>query len=34
LRGRRLYYGAAIGTKPDFAEIILDQVRAFQELPG
>lgn len=34
LRGRRLYYGAAIGTEPDFAEIILDQVRAFQELPG
>lgn len=34
LRGRRLYYGAAIGTKPDFAEIILDQVRAFQVPPG
>ncbi|MCX6969913.1 MAG: cobalamin biosynthesis protein CbiX [Verrucomicrobia bacterium] len=33
LRGRRLYYGAAIGTEPDFAEIILDQVRAFPELP-
>lgn len=29
LRGRRLYYGAAIGTEPGFADIILDQVRAF-----
>ncbi len=26
LRGRRLYYGAAIGTEPGFADIILDQV--------
>ncbi|MEI8310919.1 MAG: CbiX/SirB N-terminal domain-containing protein [Verrucomicrobiota bacterium] len=34
LRGRNLYYGAAIGTEPAFAEIILDQVRAFQSLPG
>jgi len=27
LRGRRLYYGSAIGTDPGFADIILDQVR-------
>jgi len=33
LRGRRLYYGAAIGTGPGFADIILDQVRAFQRSP-
>lgn len=33
LRGRRLYYGAAIGTEPGFAEIILDQVRGFQPSP-
>jgi sirohydrochlorin cobaltochelatase len=33
LRGRRLYYGAAIGTEPGFAEILLDQVRAFQASP-
>ncbi|MEI6492264.1 MAG: CbiX/SirB N-terminal domain-containing protein [Verrucomicrobiota bacterium] len=33
LRGRLLYYGAAIGTEPGFAEIILDQVRAFQASP-
>ena len=33
LRGRRLYYGAAIGTEPGFADIILDQVRGFQGLP-
>lgn len=31
LRGRQLYYGAAIGTGPGFADIILDQVRAFLE---
>ena len=30
LRGRRLYYGAAIGTDPGFAEIILDQARSFE----
>jgi len=30
LRGRRLFYGAAIGTAPGFADILLDQVRAFQ----
>lgn len=34
LRGRRLYYGAAIGTEPGFADIILDQVRAFQMPSG
>lgn len=28
-RGRRLYYAGAIGTDPLFAEIILDQVAAF-----
>lgn len=28
LRGRKLYYGGAIGTEPGFADIILDQVRA------
>lgn len=28
LRGRRLYYGSAIGTDPGFADIILDQVAA------
>ncbi len=33
LRGRRLYYGAAIGTEPGFADIILDQVRSFQPSP-
>lgn len=31
LRGRRLFYGAAIGTDPGFADIILDQVEAFEE---
>ena len=34
LRGRRLYYGAAIGTEPGFADIILDQVCAFQTPSG
>jgi sirohydrochlorin cobaltochelatase len=32
LRGRRLYYGAAIGTEPGFADIILDQVLAFRAI--
>jgi len=32
LRGRRLYYGSAIGTEPGFADIILDQVRASADL--
>lgn len=31
IRGRRLYYGSAIGTDPGFADIILDQVAAFVE---
>lgn len=31
LRGRRLYYGSAIGTDPEFADIILDQVAAFSD---
>lgn len=29
LRGRKLYYASAIGTEPHFAEIILEQVAAF-----
>lgn len=29
LRGRQLYYASAIGTSPLLAEVILDQVRAF-----
>lgn len=29
LRGRKLFYASAIGTEPLFAEIILDQVRAW-----
>ncbi|MDX2079330.1 MAG: CbiX/SirB N-terminal domain-containing protein [Terrimicrobiaceae bacterium] len=33
LRGRRLYYASAIGTDPGFADIILDQVRAFTATP-
>ena len=33
LRGRRLYYGAAIGTDPGFADIILDQAEAFGAVP-
>lgn len=31
-RGRALYYASAIGTEPLFAEIILDQVAAFDRL--
>lgn len=31
LRGRRLYYGAAIGTGPGFEDILLEQVAAFAE---
>ncbi len=30
LRGRRLYYSAAIGTEPLMADVILDQVTAFE----
>ena len=29
LRGRTLYYASAIGTEPLFADVILDQVAAF-----
>jgi sirohydrochlorin cobaltochelatase len=29
LRGRTLHYASAIGTEPLFAEVILDQVAAF-----
>jgi sirohydrochlorin cobaltochelatase len=29
LRGRALYYASSIGTEPQFAEVILDQVVAF-----
>ncbi len=31
LRGRKLYYASAIGTSPLLADVILDQVRAFDE---
>ncbi|HEX8312768.1 MAG TPA: CbiX/SirB N-terminal domain-containing protein [Chthoniobacteraceae bacterium] len=31
LRGRTLFYASAIGTEPLFAEIVLDQVAAFDE---
>jgi sirohydrochlorin cobaltochelatase len=31
LRGRRLYYASSIGTEPGFADVILDQVAAFDE---
>lgn len=30
-RGRRLYYASAIGTEPMLADVILDQVEAFDE---
>lgn len=33
LRGKRLYYGSAIGTEAGFADILLDQVREFQPSP-
>jgi sirohydrochlorin cobaltochelatase len=29
LRGRKLYYASSIGTEPGFADVILDQVEAF-----
>jgi sirohydrochlorin cobaltochelatase len=29
LHGRELYYASAIGTEPLFADVILDQVEAF-----
>jgi len=31
LRGRTLYYASAIGTEPLFADVILDQVKAFDD---
>lgn len=31
LHGRNLYYASAIGTEPKFAEIIIEQARAFDE---
>lgn len=34
LRGRSLFYASAIGTEPLFAEVILDQVAAFDALNG
>lgn len=33
LRNKRLFYASAIGTDPGFADIILDQARAFSVLP-
>ena len=30
LHGRQLYYASAIGTEPRFADVILEQVKAFQ----
>jgi sirohydrochlorin cobaltochelatase len=34
LRGRRLYYASAIGTEPLFADIVLEQVAAFDSQFG
>jgi sirohydrochlorin cobaltochelatase len=34
VRGRRLFYASAIGTEPQFADIILDQVTAFDARHG
>ena len=31
LRGRELYYASSIGTEPLFADVILDQVEAFDQ---
>ncbi len=31
VRGRTLFYGGAIGSEPGFAEVLLDQVRTFEE---
>jgi sirohydrochlorin cobaltochelatase len=30
VQGRNLYYASAIGTEPQFAEIILAQAKAFE----
>jgi sirohydrochlorin cobaltochelatase len=32
LRGRNLYYARSIGTEPGFADVILDQVKAFDTI--
>ncbi len=32
LRGRRLYYSRAIGTDPSIAQVILDQISAFDQI--
>jgi len=34
LRGRTLFYASAIGTEPLFAEVVLDQVAAFDDAHG
>jgi len=34
LRGKTLYYASSIGTEPGFAEVILDQVKAFDSAHG
>jgi sirohydrochlorin cobaltochelatase len=35
VRGRKLYYASAIGTEPMLADVILDQVEAFdRSQPG
>jgi sirohydrochlorin cobaltochelatase len=34
MHGKQLYYASAIGTEPLFAEVILDQVEAFDRLHG
>ncbi len=34
LRGRTLYYASAIGTEPMFADVILEQVAAFDAAPA
>jgi sirohydrochlorin cobaltochelatase len=31
LQGRNLYYASAIGTEPKFADIVLDQIKAFDQ---
>jgi sirohydrochlorin cobaltochelatase len=31
IRGRQLFYASAIGTEPMMADVILDQVRSFDE---
>jgi sirohydrochlorin cobaltochelatase len=31
LQGRQLYYGSAVGTDPDIAKLILEQVELFDK---